>query len=60
MMTELTPPPRTTILPETFTLSRISSPSPTPSPMIRSPDTVSPFRVTPGTLTMTFPPDTEV
>ncbi len=60
IMTEFSPPPRITRFPVTVTFSRITSSSPTPSPIIKSPLTVASFNVTPGTFTITLPGTTEV
>ncbi len=54
-MTVFSPPPRTRVSPSTVTPSRMASPSPTPSPIMRSPVTVTSFSVTPSTLMITFP-----
>ena len=49
--TEFSPPPRTTRRPSTVTFSRVMWPSPTPSPITRSPATWASFRVTPSART---------
>ena len=49
------PPPLTINLPIISTLSKNISPSPTPSPIIRSPSITRSFNVTPETFTITEP-----
>ncbi|OPZ94256.1 MAG: hypothetical protein BWY74_00711 [Firmicutes bacterium ADurb.Bin419] len=55
MIMELTPPPRTIIVPSTFTLSKTTSPSPTPSAMMMSPDIFISFSTLPLADTTAMP-----
>ncbi len=52
---EFVPPPRISVTPLTETFLRVTSPSPTPSAMIRLPLIAMSERVTPGTFTNTLP-----
>jgi len=55
ILTVLAPPPLTTRVPVTLTLSSTTSPVPTPSATTRSPATVASFNVTSAVLITTLP-----